>query len=74
MDKIITLTGLRKLLKMKNNGKPLPEGWRKLVERYLNIKKRYLFLYNKQSHAEMREIARKQLAEAEGIYRLLCQK
>jgi hypothetical protein len=70
---MITLEGLRKLLKLKNMGKPLPEGWEEEVKRYLEIKRMYPQIYKEREHKELRERAKMQLAEAEGIYKLLCQ-
>ena len=63
---VISLKGLRELLKMKEEGKPLPENYEELVLNYLRWKSRSV-----QRHEENLTKLKAQLSEAIGIASML---
>jgi len=62
MSEVISLDGLRKLLKMKEEGKPLPENYEELVRNYIKFK-----FASVERHERNLERIKEQLKEAIGI-------
>lgn len=54
---IITLEGLRKLFEMKEEGKPLPEGWEEQLHNYLELKIRAIQKQKKTLEKEKRQLS-----------------
>ncbi|MHA1664289.1 MAG: hypothetical protein ACTSVW_00435 [Candidatus Njordarchaeales archaeon] len=47
MGEIITLEGIKQLVRLKQEGKPLPVGWESLINEWFESKRRRIEFYEK---------------------------